>query len=218
MVRYSNRVIAGNQYLKMHALSYNKNIIIIPTAIDTSKYTMKDYIRNKEKVTIGWIGSKSSLPFLKELTPAFDHLASQHEAIELKIICNDFFECKTMPVIKKIWSLEDENQDLQDIDIGLAPLPNHEWTRGKCATKLLQYLSVGIPVVCSPVGVHKEIIQEGINGLFAASNQEWIEKINLLAHDKTLRERIGLEGKKTVDSHCSLKANLPKIINAIKGI
>ncbi|OHB98620.1 MAG: hypothetical protein A2Z57_13500 [Planctomycetes bacterium RIFCSPHIGHO2_12_39_6] len=77
---------------------------------------------------------------------------------------------------------------------------------------------MGIPVVCSPVGVHKEIIQEGINGLFAASNHEWIEKINLLAHDKTLRERIGLEGKKTVDSHYSLKANVPKFITAIKGI
>ena len=218
MVRYSDLVIAGNQYLKSQAFPYNKNILIIPTAIDTSKYTMKDYSRNKEKVTIGWIGSKSSLPFLKELTPAFDHLASQHEVIELKIICSDFFECKKMPVIKKIWSLEDENPDLQDIDIGLAPLPNHEWTKGKCATKLLQYLSVGIPVVCSPVGVHKEIIQEGINGLFAASNHEWIEKINLLAHDKTLRERIGLEGKKTVDSHYSLKANVPKFITAIKGI
>src|SRR3989338_8613990 len=218
MVKYSDYVIAGNQYLKSKAMVYNKNIMIIPTSIDTDKYTIKDYSKSKEKVTIGWIGSESSLPFLKELTPAFDHLASQHEAIELKIICNYFFECKKMPVIKKIWSLEDENTDLQDIDIGLAPLPDHEWTKGKCATKLLQYMSVGIPVVCSPVGVHKEIIQEGINGLFAASNQEWIEKINLLAHDKTLRERIGLEGKKTVDSHYSLKANVPKFINAIKGI
>ncbi|HHT9136055.1 MAG TPA: glycosyltransferase family 4 protein [Candidatus Wunengus sp. YC60] len=218
MIRYSEQIIAGNQYLKMQALPYNKNIIVIPTAIDTSKYTMKDYSRNKEKVTIGWIGSKSSLPFLKELTPAFDHLASQREAIELKIICNDFFECEKMPVIKKPWTMVDENSDLQDIDIGLAPLPNHEWTKGKCATKLLQYLSVGIPVVCSPVGVHNEIIQEGVNGLFASSNQEWTEKINLLAHDKTLRERIGLEGKRTVESHYSLKANVPKFINAIKGI
>jgi len=129
MVRHSNLIIAGNQYLKTQALPYNKNIAIIPTAIDTSKYTMKDYSRNKEKVTIGWIGSKSSLPFLKELTPAFDHLANHHDDIELKIICNDFFDCEKMPVIKKTWALEDENSDLQDIDIGLAPLPNHEWTK-----------------------------------------------------------------------------------------
>ncbi|MBI2470299.1 MAG: glycosyltransferase family 4 protein [Planctomycetes bacterium] len=218
MVRYSDQVIAGNQYLKSQALPYNKHILIIPTAIDTSRYTTKDYHRNKETVTIGWIGSKSSLPFLKELTPAFDYLASQHDAVELKIICNDFFECKKMPVIKKPWAMEDENSDLQDIDIGLAPLPNHEWTKGKCATKLLQYLSVGIPVVCSPVGVHDEIIQEGINGLFASYNQEWIEKISLLINDKSLRERIGLEGKKTVESQYSLKANVPKFINTIKGI
>ena len=218
MVRYSNEVIAGNQYLKSQALPYNKNIIILPTAIDTSKYTMKDYRRSKEKISIGWIGSKSSLPFLKELTPAFDYIASQYKSVELKIICNVFFDCKTMPVIKKTWALEDENSDLQDIDIGLAPLPNHEWTKGKCATKLLQYLSIGIPVVCSPVGVHNEIIQEGVNGLFAASIEEWIEKIALLIKDKTLRERIGLEGKKTVESHYSLKANVPKFINAIKGI
>jgi glycosyltransferase involved in cell wall biosynthesis len=218
MVRYSDQVIAGNQYLKSQAMPYNKNIIILPTAIDTSKYTMKDYRRSKGHVTIGWIGSKSSLPFLKELTPAFDQLASQYNSLELKIICNDFFECNKMPVIKKMWAREDENSDLQDIDIGLAPLPNHEWTKGKCATKLLQYLSVGIPVVCSPVGVHTEIVKEGINGLFATSNQEWIDKIKLLIRDKMLRERIGLEGRKTVDLSYSLKANTPKFINAIKGI
>lgn len=217
MVRYSDQVIAGNQYLKAQALPYNKNITIIPTAIDTSRYTIKDYRRHKKNVTVGWIGSKSSLPFLKELTPALDHLAGQYKSVELKIICNDFFECNTMPVIKKIWALEDENSDLQDVDIGLAPLPNHEWTKGKCATKLLQYLSVGIPVVCSPVGVHNEIIKEGVNGLFAASTQEWIEKINLLLHDKALRERMGLEGRKTVDSSYSLKANAPKFINTITG-
>ena len=218
MVRYSNQVIAGNQYLKSQALPYNKNITIIPTAIDTSRYTIKDYRRSKGRVTIGWIGSRSSLPFLKELTPAFDQLASQDNSLELKIICNDFFECTKMPVIKKRWILEDENSDLQDIDIGLAPLPNHEWTKGKCATKLLQYLSVGVPVVCSPVGVHNEIIKEGVNGFFAASLQEWTEKITILLRDKTLRERMGYKGKKTADSSYSLKANTPIFIKAIKGI
>ena len=218
MVKYSDQVIAGNQYLKSHALPYNKNINIIPTAIDTSRYTIKDYSLDKKKVTIGWIGSKSSIPFLKVLTPAFDHLANQYKNIELKIICNDFFECNKMPVIKKMWALEDENSDLQDIDIGLAPLPNHEWTKGKCATKLLQYLSVGIPVVSSPVGVHNEIIREGINGLFAASIKEWIEKIDFLIKDRSSRERMGLEGRKTVESSYSLKANIPKFIDVIKGI
>ena len=217
MVKYSDYVIAGNQYLKSKAMVYNKNIIIIPTSIDTDKYTIKDYSKSKEKVTIGWIGSESSLPFLKELTPAFDHLASQHEAIELKIICNYFFECKKMPVIKKIWSLEDENTDLQDIDIGLAPLPDHEWTKGKCATKLLQYMAVGIPVICSPVGVHNEIIKEGINGFLAASIKEWTEKIDLLIKNKALRKTIGLEGKKTLESSFSLKANIPIFINIING-
>lgn len=97
-------------------------------------------------------------------------------------------------------------------------MPDHEWTKGKCATKLLQYLSVGIPVVCSPVGVHNEIIQEGMNGLFAASTQEWIEKVSLLIKDKALRERIGLEGKKTVEFSYSLKANIPKFISIIKEL
>jgi len=217
MVRYSDFIISGNQYLKAQAIPYNKKVTIIPTAIDTGKYTAKDYSRSKEKITLGWIGSKSSLPFLKELMPAFDHLAGQYETMELKIICNDFFDCQKMPVVKKRWALEDENADLQDIDIGIAPLPNHEWTKGKCATKLLQYLAVGIPVVCSPVGVHTEIIQEGVNGFFAASNQEWIDNIALLARDRNLRERVGLEGKKTVESHYSLRANIPKFVNAIQG-
>lgn len=216
IVRYSNHVIAGNQYLKSKALPYNRNITIIPTAIDTSRYTIKDYHKTQGKVVIGWIGSKASLPFLQELMPAFDSLASRHNFIELKIICNHFFDCKKMPAVKKMWALEDENSDLQDIDIGLAPLPDHEWTKGKCATKLLQYLSVGIPVVCSPVGVHNEIIKEGINGLFAASLQEWTEKIDILINNKSLRERMGLEGKKTVESDYSLKANIPKFVRVIQ--
>lgn len=216
MVRNSNLVIVGNQNLKLQVLPYNKNTVIIPTAIDLGRYTIKDYSKDKEKVTIGWIGSKSSVPFLKELTPAFDHLASRYKQIELKMICDDFFDCKKMPVTKKMWALKDENSDLQDIDIGLAPLPDHKWTKGKCATKLLQYLSIGIPVVCSPVGVHNEIIQEGVNGLFATSTQEWIEKINRLLLDKTLRKHMGLEGRKTVESAYSLKANVPKFIKAIQ--
>ena len=102
MVRYSDQVIAGNQYLKSQALPYNKNIIILPTAIDTSKYTMKDYRRSKEKITIGWIGSKSSLPFIKELTPAFDYIASQYKSVELKIICNVFLIVRRCPLLKNL--------------------------------------------------------------------------------------------------------------------
>lgn len=216
MVKYSDYIIAGNQYLKSKAMVYNKNIVIIPTSIDTDKYTIKDYNKSKEKVTIGWIGSKSSLPFLKELIPAFDQLAGEYNFVELKIICSEFFDCK-MPIVKKVWALQDENIDLQDIDIGLAPLPDHEWTKGKCATKLLQYIAVGIPVICSPVGVHNEIIKEGINGFFAASIKEWQEKIDLLINNKALRRTIGLEGKKTLESSFSLKANIPIFINVING-
>lgn len=218
MIKNSNLVIVGNRYLESYVTPYNRNTVVIPTAIDLSLYTGKNYCKDKEKITIGWIGSKSSVPYLKELLPAFDHLASYHKDIELKIICDDFFDCKKMPVIKKVWALEEENSDLQEVDIGLAPLPDHEWTKGKCATKLLQYLSIGIPVICSPVGVHNEIIKEGINGMFANSVDEWVEKLTVLINDKALRKRIGLEGRKTVESAYSLEANIPKFINAIKGI
>jgi len=218
MVRHSDHVIAGNEYLSTKALQYNKKLAVIPTAINTAKYSAKDYKQYKKKITIGWIGSKSSLPFIKELVPAFDMLADKNKLLELKIICNEFFDCKTMPVRKKAWSMEDENADLQDIDIGLAPLPNHEWTRGKCATKLLQYFAVGVPVVCSPVGVHEEIVKEGINGMFASTIDEWAAKINFLAEDISFRERIGREGKKTLEKDYSLKANIPKFIHVIENV
>ncbi|WP_295102731.1 glycosyltransferase family 4 protein [uncultured Candidatus Kuenenia sp.] len=218
MVRFADSVIAGNSYLKSKALPYNNNVTIIPTAVDTGKYSVRNYDTRKEKITIGWIGSKSSLPFIQELTPAFDKLAEQNKSLELKIICNEFIDCKTMPVHKKIWAIEDENADLQGIDIGLAPLPNHEWTRGKCATKLLQYFAVGVPVVCSPVGVHSEIVEEGVNGMFASTVDEWAEKIKSLADDAALRRRMGLAGRKTLDAGYSLQANAPKFINVIRGV
>ena len=236
MVKRCHGIIAGNSYLKSFAEPHNKNIWILPTTIDTDKYRIKnptseiatqsrlsgttrnDNKKDVKQVILGWIGGSKSLVFLKALQPVLDRLAESHNNVSLKIVCDSFFEGKKMPIIKKAWSEADEAQDVWSFDIGLAPLPDDSWSRGKCATKLLQYMASGIPAVASAVGVHNEIIRDGVNGFLTKNDNEWLDKINRLIEDKTLRQKIGLAARETVEKYYSVKANAPKLLEIIKGV
>lgn len=216
-VKNVDAVIAGNSYLKSLAEPHNTRIWVVPTPIETKRYPPKGEIESAT-VTLGWIGGGKSLVFLKKLSEVFDRVYDRHNSTALKIVCNDFFECARMPVIKKQWSEPEEVQDILSFDIGLAPLPDDPWSRGKCATKLLQCMAAGVPSVASPVGVHNEIIQEGVNGFLAGTDQEWFDKICQLVEDAQLRRRAGLAGRKTVEEAYSVNANAPKLLEIIKGV
>ncbi|MCD6311273.1 MAG: glycosyltransferase, partial [Elusimicrobia bacterium] len=107
---------------------------------------------------------------------------------------------------------------LQSLDIGLMPLPDNNWTKGKCGLKALQYMAVGVPVVVSPVGVNREIIRDGENGFLADSEGEWLEKLSLLIENKELREKLGEMGRKTVEEKYSIKVNLPKLLAIFREV
>ncbi|MCJ7662701.1 MAG: glycosyltransferase [Desulfobacterales bacterium] len=158
MIRASDLIIAGSHYLQKEAMRYvaGDRVQVIPTVVDIERYAMKQETSyKKEEVTLGWIGSQSTLHYLKTLLPVFAELGRRFPFVQLKIVCNAFFDVPTMRVIKKEWSEADEVADLQGFDIGLGPLPDDVWTRGKCGFKLIQCLAVGVPVVCSPVGANK---------------------------------------------------------------
>ncbi len=220
IVRGSNVVTAGNQFLKGEVLKVDpkKRVVVIPTSVDTSLYPKKKVASNGSDVVLGWIGTKGNLKFLKELEPVFEEIGRRFPGVVLKIVSNDFYDLPSLPIIKKEWRLEDENEDLISFDIGLMPLRNDLWSKGKCGLKIVQYLSVGVPVVCTPVGINCDIVTEAENGFWARDRQEWVERISTLIQDPTLRQRMGTKGIETVERGYSLGVTSQTLISLLREI
>ena len=218
MVNASDYVIAGNEYLQKNTTPFTHNVTIIPSPIDMSLYPLKKYSEKNDNITLGWIGATGSIHYLEKMKPVFEALGKKYEDLRLKIICNVFFDCDNITVEKKLWSEQEEVADIQSFDIGLMPLMDDPWSHGKCGLKILQCLATGVPVVCSPAGVNKEIVKNGVHGFWANTREEWIEKLEILINDPVRRERMGMEGRKRVIEHYSLEANAPRMLKIFQQL
>jgi hypothetical protein len=192
-------VIAGNSYLAEHARKFNQNVRILPTGLDVESYCCRTSKPNDGRTRLVWIGSKSTLSYLASIKPALEEIGSRSNNVVLRIICDDFLDLQNMEVEKCRWSLQSQAVDLGTSDIGLAPLPDNRFTRGKCGFKILQYAAVGLPVVASPVGVNCEYIEDKNNGFLAAGSADWIEKISLLLKEPPLRKQMVEAGRAKVE-------------------
>jgi len=218
MMKRVQFVIPGNQFLKSEVLPYNQNLEVIPTSIDLSRYTLKEDYHRNGPITIGWLGSSSTLRYLKSLIPVFEKIFKRHSDVQLKIVCDQFFDLPHMPVIKKKWSSEEEVADLKSFDIGLMPLFNDLWSHGKCGLKILQYFSVGVPVVCTPMGINRDIVEDGVNGFWAQNEDIWVDRLMQLIHNKELRKGMGLKGREIVEKAYCLEVNAPRILDVLKRV
>ena len=218
MVNASDYVIAGNEYLQKNTTPFTHNVTIIPSPIDMSLYPLKKYSEKNDNITLGWIGATGSIHYLEKMKPVFEALGKKYEDLRLKIICNVFFDCDNITVEKKLWSEQEEVADIQSFDIGLMPLMDDPWSHGKCGLKILQCLATGVPVVCSPAGVNKEIVKNGVHGFWANTREEWIEKLEILINAPDRRERMGMEGRKRVIEHYSLEANAPRMLKIFQQL
>jgi glycosyltransferase involved in cell wall biosynthesis len=220
IVRGSDVVTVGNQFLKKEVLKADqrKRVFLIPTSIDTNLYPKKKKISDRQEIILGWIGTKGNLKYLKTLEPVFKTLSQKFSYIKMKIVCDDFYDSHYLPVIKKPWKLEDENEDLISFDIGLMPLNDDLWSRGKCGLKIIQYLSVGVPAVCTPVGINGDIVRSGYNGFWATSHQEWVDRIMILVQNPDLRQRMGLNGISTVEKEYSLSVTSEKVLKILQSL
>ncbi len=215
IIKMSSRVIAGNSYLADYALRYNKNVSVIPTPIDSDKYYPEMKTTNN-KIIIGWIGSVTTSDFLNEMERVFAALSKKFDNIEFRIVGGNFQAGGQSNITSKPWALDQEIADLRSFDIGIMPMPDNEWTRGKCGFKAILYMSMGIPAVCSPVGMNKEIVADGVNGFLAIDENQWVEKLGILIKDAALRRKMGLAARKTAEEKYSVKVNAPKFLNVIK--
>ncbi|MCK4816159.1 glycosyltransferase family 4 protein, partial [bacterium] len=173
---------------------------------------------DNDKVVIGWIGSSSTTPYLSILFPVFRRLCRTHPNAYIKLIGATPINIPDVRVKQVDWDLETEVEELQEFDIGIMPLPDNEWTRGKGGYKLLQYMAVGIPCVASPVGINKELIRDGENGFLATTEEEWYEKLSLLIENPEIRKRMGLRERDFVVKNYSFEVAAPKLISVLKSL
>lgn len=207
--RWSYKVSCGNAYLCKYARSYNANVVLNPTTLDTKTLHNPEIVQKarSEKITIGWTGSHSTLKYLKEIEGVITHLEAKYPAVQLLVIADRRPELSIRSLTFVPWNKQTETEDLARIDIGIMPLPDDEWSKGKCGFKALQYMAMEIPTVVSPVGVNAEIVEPGNNGYFATTEQEWITSLEALINDPALRNRLGKNGRKKIVDQYSVLSN-----------
>jgi glycosyltransferase involved in cell wall biosynthesis len=213
--RVARHVMVGNDYLAAYARPLSANLTVVPTTIDTQAYFPRERPPNTRPV-VGWTGSVTTIPYLEAIGGALGRLARGGNC-EIRVIGGELRipdgEVRCQP-----WNAQTEIEDIRAFDIGLMPMPDDEWARGKCALKALQYMALGIPPVVTPVGVNAEVVTDGVNGFHARTEDEWVEKVERLASDPELRRRLGAAARRTVEERFSAAAQAPVVARILKAV
>lgn len=216
IVALARTVIAGNDYLAGWARQHSARVHVIPTCIDTDWFAPPARRRDGDPVTIAWSGSPSTLAHLRPLLPVLERVAARlGPRIRLRVMGDPSFAHEPLGLRGEAWTPEAERALLSDAGIGLMPLPDDEWTRGKCGFKGLLSMAMGAATVMSPVGVNTSIVSHGDNGFLPASDDEWVEVLCRLVTDRDLRERVGKAGRQTVVERYSVAGWAPRLARVL---
>ncbi len=211
----ANVVTVGNSFLADYARQSNPNVVIVPTAIDTDAYKYRGAV-DSEPVTIGWIGSTTTLKHFQNAIPALTAIKQKYgNRVNFKVIVDVDYEVPELGLKSTKWRKDTEVEELNKVDIGIMPLPDDRWSCGKCGFKGIQYMALGIATVMSPVGVNTDIIEHGVNGFLASTDSEWIDCLSQLIESVELRQRLGEAARKTIDERYSVRSQEGNLLNAI---
>jgi glycosyltransferase involved in cell wall biosynthesis len=210
----SRHVIVGNSYLADYARRYTSNVTIVPTCVDTDRWVPDSHgpIHGRAQSrppVVGWIGSPTTGPYIRALADVLQRVGAQHP---MRLRISGVARPLHVPGVETEnieWSLDREVQLFNTCDIGVYPLADDEWARGKCGFKAIQFMACGVPVVASAVGVNREIIEDGVNGFLASNADEWRCKLARLLDDVELRRRFAVAGRETIERRYSLAVNAP---------
>ncbi len=218
VMRIADRVIVGNEYLAEYAQAAGaSHLDILPTVIDLDRYKHSISSGDKPLFTIGWLGSPSTARYLNLIQPALAELC-KNSVIRIRLIGSEPINLDGVPAEFIPWTESGEVNDICALDVGIMPLPDEPWAKGKCGFKLIQYMACGIPVVASPVGVNSKIVCHGQEGYLADTNDEWIDALRQLASSPQLRGRMGLAGRHKVEAHYCLQVTALRWIELIESL
>jgi glycosyltransferase involved in cell wall biosynthesis len=195
-----DQVVAGNEYLADMFRRRGASACVLPTVVDIHRYTAKVHAQ-VDRPTLVWIGSHSTLPYLRELLPVLESMS----CLKLLIIADEGLTSSSIEIEHISWSSATEAAALARGDIGIAPTPFDRWTEGKCGFKIVQYMAAGLPVIASPVGANRELVVEGKTGFLVYQASDWRKSIAALASDWELRARLGAAGRARAETHYTLE-------------
>ncbi|MGB0933425.1 MAG: glycosyltransferase [Lishizhenia sp.] len=215
IMRWADKITAGNAHLAEYAKQYNQNVSVLPTTIDTENVHNLKTNQNNLPLVIGWTGSHTTAQYLDTLVPVLKKLEKEF-VFEFRVISNENPKLDLASFRFIEWNKATEIEDLAAINIGVMPLEDDIWAKGKCGFKALQYMALEIPCVISPVGVNTSIIIDSVNGYLAQNPKDWYLKLATLLKNKELRNSIGKEGRKTLIENYSVLANKEKYLGLFK--
>ncbi|MEW6751151.1 MAG: glycosyltransferase family 4 protein [Candidatus Latescibacterota bacterium] len=219
MLSLADLVIVENQYTAGYAQQFCRQVATITGPIDTHRFRPAEGgSRHADRVVLGWIGSPSTLPYIALLATALQRLSRRYPQVRLRVVGADRFALDGVDVQATAWDLEREVEDLQGFDVGLTPIPDDPWTRGKGGYKLLQYMATGLPVVTSPVGINQELVEDGKEGFWASSAQEWEQRLAALVESPELRRRMGQRGRAKVGAEYALDASSVRLVGLLRQL
>lgn len=217
VVRRAAVVVVGNESLAERMRDAGaKCVEILPSVVDVGKYPPSAKPTTAGRLTIGWIGSPATAHYLKSITPVLQKMAEVHD-VRVVAVGARADQMRGLPIEARPWSLETEVREIGGFDIGIMPLPDEPFERGKCGYKLIQCMAAGVPVVASPVGANAAIVRDGVEGCLATTHPEWLQALQSLAQDPARRERMGNAGRLRVAENYSLQACAPKLTQLLRS-
>lgn len=217
LMKKANHVIVCSPFLKDFVSQYNKNVTVILATYDTEKSLPIKEHQQKEKITIGWTGTHSTLKYLDIVAPVLEALY-QSKNISFLVISNAPYQNSNFDVQNIQWSAERELEDLRKIDIGIYPLEKEEWVLGKSGNKALAYMNLGIPCVATNFGTNQIVIENEKNGFLADDENDWKKYLEILIISVELRKKIGAEARICVEKYYSVKNNTQTYIDILNKI
>ena len=212
IARQSRKVVVGNEFLAQYARRYNQDVTVIPTAVDTTRFVPRPPdVEPRRELVVGWIGSPTTFPYLAALAPVLRQVAARHRFTLRVSGAGRRVEFPGVKVEEVPWSMKGEVRLFNSLDIGVYPLTDDEWSKGKCGFKAIQCMACGVPVVAAAVGVNREIITDGVDSFLASTLDEWVAKLGRLLTEADLRARMAEAGRRRIEDRYSLRITAPAL-------
>ena len=217
IIAFSHHVMVGNEFLAQYARRFNSKVTVVPTAVDTARFVPRPAgTRGDSPLVVGWIGSPTTFHYLEAIAPLLQQVAARHSFVLRVSGAGKPVRFPGVTVEEVPWSLDREVTLFNTCDIGVYPLEDSDWARGKCGFKAIQFMACGVPTVAAAVGVNREIIRDGENGFLATTPQDWVARLDRLLTDRSLRERFARAGRETIEARYSSRVTAPMVARILR--